>query len=165
MAAEHAAIDMDDVAGLRGAGTQALDDLRVTPGGYETDVLAVGLFRHFEPEVSCQLARLALVKPPEREAKEGKLLARGGEQKIALVALLVGGAVKLPAGRARLAPHIMAGRERRGTEPGGRLQQIVELDLLIAGDARDRRLALKIAVGEFAHHGLGEARLVVEHVV
>ena len=59
----------------------------------------------------------------------------------------------------------MAGRERRGAEPCGRLQQVVELDLLVAGDAGDRRLALEIAVGERAHHRLGEARLVVEHVM
>ena len=41
----------------------------------------------------------------------------------------------------------------------------MELDLLVAGDARDRRLALEIAVGEGAHHRLGEARLVIEHVM
>ena len=59
----------------------------------------------------------------------------------------------------------MTGRERRGAEPFGRLEQVVELDLLIAGDAGDRRLSLEIAVGERAHHRLGEARLVIEHVM
>ena len=59
----------------------------------------------------------------------------------------------------------MAGRERRGAQARGRLQEIVELDLLIAGDAGDRRLALEIAVGERAHHRVGEAALVIEHVM
>ena len=101
MAAEHPAVDMDDIAGLRSARTQALDHLRIAPGGHEADILAVRLLRHRQSEVSGELARLVLLEAAEREAQKAELLARGGEQEIALVALLVGGAVKLPTGARR----------------------------------------------------------------
>ena len=120
MAAENPAVDMDDVPRLGGSRAQALDHFRVAPGGHETDVLAVRLLRHFEAEVSCQLARRILVERAEREPQEGKLLARGGEQEIALVALLVGGAVKLPsAGRPARSAHSdrWPAPRRRGLRP------------------------------------------------
>ena len=118
-----------------------------------------------KPKISGKLPRLVLLQAAERKSEKAELLARGGEQEIALVALLVGGAVELPPRGAWLAPDIMAGRQRRGAQPRGRLQQVVKLDLLVAGYARDWRLALEIAVGERAHHRLGEPRLVVEHVM
>jgi hypothetical protein len=55
--------------------------------------------------------------------------------------------------------------QRRSSKPSRRLQKISELDLLIAGDAGNRRLALEVAIGEFAHHRRGEARLIVEHIM
>src|SRR6185312_17525526 len=95
MPAEHPAIDMDDVAWLGGARTQTLDHLRVASGWHEADVLAVRLLRHGEPEVARELPRLVLLEGAKREAQEAELLARGGEQEIALVALFVCGAIKL----------------------------------------------------------------------
>ena len=139
--------------------------LRVAAGGHEADVLAVGLRRRRQPEVAGELARRVLLQIAKREAQEAELLARGREQEIALVALGIAAPVKLEAGPARLAPHIMAGGERRGAELLGGLQQVAELDLLIAGDARHRRLAGEIAVGERVHHVLREPRLIVEHVM
>ena len=59
----------------------------------------------------------------------------------------------------------MAGRQRLGAEFARGLQQIAELDRLIALDARHRRLAGDIAVGETVDHRLLEAALVVEHVM
>ena len=47
---------------------------------------------------------------------------------------------------------------------GGR-EQIVELDALVAGDARDRGLARGVACGEGVDHGRPEALLVVEHIM
>src|SRR5262249_9118719 len=84
---------------------------------------------------------------------------------IALVALGVLRSVKLEAPQARPAPDIMTGSERRGAELLRGLQQILELDLLVADHARHRRLAGKIAVGELAHDSLGEPRLVIEDIV
>src|SRR5262249_11430411 len=44
-------------------------------------------------------------------------------------------------------------------------EQVVELDRLVALDARHRRLARRVALGEAVDHRLLEAALVVEHVV
>ena len=59
----------------------------------------------------------------------------------------------------------MAGRQHVGAELLGRVEKIAELDLLVAGDARDRRLAGGVAFGEAVDDGGGKAALVVEHVV
>ena len=59
----------------------------------------------------------------------------------------------------------MAGREHAGAELLGGAEQIVELDGLVAGNARHRRLARGIAFGEGLDHRLLEAGLVVENVM
>jgi hypothetical protein len=60
---------------------------------------------------------------------------------------------------------IVPGGESVGAElPGGR-QQIGELDRLVAGDARDRRFAGNIALGEGIDHRLAEPLLVVQHIM
>ncbi len=61
--------------------------------------------------------------------------------------------------------NVVAGRQRLRAEIARRLEQVVELDLLIAGHARDRRLAGDVAVGKGMHDRVGEAALVVEHVM
>ncbi len=61
--------------------------------------------------------------------------------------------------------NVMAGRKRLGAEIARRLEEVVKLDLLIARHARDRRLAGDVALGERIHDGVGEAALVVEHVM
>ena len=59
----------------------------------------------------------------------------------------------------------MPGGERLSVQLLRRGKQLVELDLLVAGDTRDRRLAGNVAVGESLHDGRLEALLVVENVV
>ena len=59
----------------------------------------------------------------------------------------------------------MAGRQRVGAEILGGVEQIGELDELVAGDAGHRRLAAGVALGESVDHLLAEAALVVEHVM
>ena len=93
------------------------------------------------------------------------LRACRGEQEIALVALGIDGAVELGAAGPVAPLDVMAGREHVRAELARRLQEIAELDLLVAGDARHGRLAGRVAVGELAHDGGGEACLVIEHVV
>ena len=97
VAAEHAPIHMHDVARLGGPWAKPLDDVRVASGGHEADVLAIGLLRRGETEVARELARRFLVQIAKRKAQELELLARGGEQEIALVALGVAGPVELEA--------------------------------------------------------------------
>ncbi len=55
----------------------------------------------------------------------------------------------------------MSGRHDVGGEIAGGLEQILELDRLVAGDARHRRLPGHIALGEGLHHLAAEALLIV----
>ncbi len=68
VAAEHAAVEMDDLAGLRGAGPQPLDDVAVAPLRHEADVLAVGLVGDREAELAGERARLVLVAARRAES-------------------------------------------------------------------------------------------------
>ena len=113
-----------------------------------------------------QLAHLRLGQAAEREAQHGELLARRGEQKIALVALGIGGAIKrAPARRVLARDDIVAGRQRVGAQIPGGFEQIGEFDVLVAGDAGDRRLAGDIGARERLDHPLAKPRLIVEHIM
>ena len=59
----------------------------------------------------------------------------------------------------------MAGGERIRAELLRGLEEVGELDRLVAGDAGHRRLARGIAVGEAVDHRVPEALLVVEGIV
>ena len=59
----------------------------------------------------------------------------------------------------------MAGRQRAGAELARGFEQVAKLDALVAADARHRRLAAAIAVGEILDHRFAKARLVIEHVM
>src|SRR4029077_11932374 len=165
MTTKHPAIGMDDIAGLRRTRAQPLDDLRVAASRHEADVLAIRFLRRHQPKFARDISRLLFGQIAKREAQEVELLEWRGEQEIALVALLVLGAVEIEAVSPRSAPDIMSGRERSRAEILCGLQHIGELDLLVAGNARHRGLALEIAVGKRAHHLVGEALFVVQHVM
>ena len=59
----------------------------------------------------------------------------------------------------------MPGRQHLRAELARGAEQVGELDRPVALDARHRRLARRIALGEAVDHGFLEARLVVEHVM
>ena len=59
----------------------------------------------------------------------------------------------------------MAGRQHLGAELARGLQQVAELDRLIAVHARHRRFAGHVALGETVDHRFLEAALVVEDVM
>jgi len=59
----------------------------------------------------------------------------------------------------------MAGRERRRAEFARSLEQIAKLDRTVALDARHRRLAGSIAVGEIVDHRFAKTILVIQHVM
>src|SRR6185503_6638233 len=60
---------------------------------------------------------------------------------------------------------VVPGGERIRSQLQGGVEQVGELDLLVAGDAGDGRLARRVAVGEGLDHAGPEARLVVQNVV
>jgi len=116
MAAEDAAVEVDDIAGLDRAGTEPGDQRRIVPGRHEADVLAVGLVRHRQGETRRQGTCFRLGHLAEGKAQEIELVAGRREQEIALVAAGVDGAVKLGPRRADDAANVMPGRQRDGTE-------------------------------------------------
>ena len=125
MAPQHAAVDMDDVAGLRGAGPQLLDHPGVAPLRDEADVLAVGLLRHGQPKLAGQPRTSLLAMPPRGNSQPVELRPRGGEQEVALVAVGIAGAVELGAAGAVAPLDVVAGGQRArrrapGRSPAGR---------------------------------------------
>src|SRR6516225_5948 len=163
--AEHATIDMHDVAGFRGAGLEALDHARVAPLWHEADVLTVRLVGHGQPEAARQIAYLGLAVAAKGKAQPRKLRARGREQEVALVALRVAGTIELGPDGPLSQLDVVAGGEGVGFEFARGREQIVELDLLVADHARDWRPPRRIAVHEGLHDGGPKALLVIEHVV
>src|SRR6266581_5878697 len=133
MPAQHPAVEIDDLARLRGAGPQPLDDVGITAGRDEADVLAVVLVRHRQIEPAGKLADLGFRALAEREAQMLELLARGREQEIALVTLGLARAVEraLPV-RQPAAGDVMAGGQHARAELARGAQKIVELDGLVA---------------------------------
>jgi hypothetical protein len=156
---------MHDIARLHRAGLQLLDHVGVAALRHEADVLAVLLLRYREAKLARDRPRLVLGQVAEREAQEVELLLGRGEQKVALVAVQVDRTEQRPPPRDRARSHIMAGGHCTRAELAGRLQQIGELDGLIAGHAGDRRLAARVAVGERLYHRFAETRLVIQHVM
>ena len=141
VAADHATLQIDDLAGLDRLGPELLHDSGVVAAGHEADVLAVGLLRHRQVEALGQRPRLALGQMAERKAQVVELLLRRAEQEVALIACRIGAAMQF---RPRLAPealNIVAGRQRLGTEVACGPEQVAELHGAIAGDAGHRRLA------------------------
>ncbi len=125
-----------------------------------------GLSATARPSSAATCAHLRLFQAAQGKAQEIQLVAGGGEQEVALVAGRIDGAVQVggPPGRA-IAAHIVAGGQGRGAQVAGHLQQVAELDRLVAAHAGDRRLAAQIGVGEILDHRVAEAAFVVEHIV
>src|SRR5262249_5395257 len=117
MSAQHAAVEMDDVARLGRAGLEPLDHLGVAARRHEADVLAVVLVGDREAEPARQLARLRLGLVAEREAQHLELIARGGKEEIALIALLLARTIERAAAiRERPRGDVMSGRQHLGAE-------------------------------------------------
>src|SRR5262249_39374524 len=129
MSAQQAAVEIDDVARPGRAGLEPLDHLGVAARWHEADVLAVVLVGNREAEPARQLARLRLGLVAEREAQHLELLARGGKEEIALIALLLACAIERAAAvRERPRGDVMSGRQHPGAELARGRKQIAELD-------------------------------------
>src|SRR5215470_543162 len=125
MAAEHAALEIHDLARSGGAGTQLFNDVGIAAVWHKTDVLAVLFIGDAEPEPARQFARLRLGAIAQREAQQNELRARRREQEIALVALGFTGAVERAAAFGQpTRSDVMASRQHRGSELARGHQQI-----------------------------------------
>ena len=165
MLAEHAAVEVDDLAGRRRLRAQPLDQPGIIAVGDEADVLAVGLGRDRQAGLGRDPAHLVLGQVAERKAQEIELLARRPVEEIALVAARIGAPVELGPPSPDDSPHIMAGGEAIGAELAREGDEVGELHPLVAQRARDRRSATRIFVGEAVDHARAEAAFVVEHIM
>ncbi len=165
VAAERAAVGVDDVAGLGRVGAEAGDEVAVVALRDEADVLALGLVGERQAEAAGVGAGLGLGQAAQGKAQESQLLGGGGEEEVALVLGGVGGLVQLGAGRPVDTQRVVAGGECLGPQVAGGGQEVAELDPLVAADAGDRSAAFGVAVDEVVDDGGAEALLEVEDVV
>ena len=147
VAAEHAPVDMDDVARRGRSRLQLGDDVEIAPLRHEADVLAVGLGGDRHAHLPGERADLGLGHAAERKAQIVHLFLRGREQEIALVAIGVERPVERPVAAAR-GPRadVVAGGQGCRAQFARRLQKVGELDRLVARHAGDGRLAGQIAL-------------------
>src|SRR5438132_916833 len=168
MAAEHAAILIDNVARLRRFGLEPCDHIGIAAVGNKADILAVGLVSHSQPKLGSDAPGFAFGQPAKGKAQIVDLRLRRGEQEIALVARHIGGCQEIAMARA-VAPcsavDIMTGRERRGAKLLGTGDKIGELDGLVAADTRHRSCAAEIARDEIVDYRGAETRLEIEHIM
>ena len=82
-----------------------------------------------------------------------------------IAARIFGAKQRAAAGAVRARNNIMPGRENIGAKRLRRIEEIGELDIAVAGDAGNRRLALDIALGEAVDDLFAEPLLVIEHVM
>src|SRR5262249_57003355 len=94
MAAEHAAVQIDDLAGSGGARTQPFDHIGITTVWHETDVLAVLFVGDREAEAAGQNAGVPFRATTPSEKQQIERRARLRQQEIALIALRLAGAVE-----------------------------------------------------------------------
>src|SRR3974377_1123519 len=92
-----------------------------------------------KPKLACELARLRLAAVAERKAQHFELLARGAEQEITLIALLLARPIERAAARRQASRRdIVAGRQRLGAQLASGAEQIMKLDRHVAVGAKNR---------------------------
>ena len=165
MAAQHPAVEMHDLAPRHRLGMHLLDHVGVLALRHKADVLAVVLFGDFEPELARQLPHRGLAHPAQRKPQELQLRLGRRKQEIALVAPGIDRPEQPPLAALEPALHIVPRRQHIGAELLRHLHQVDELHRLVARNARHRRLALPVGIGERLHHRVLEALFIVEHVV
>src|SRR5437763_12951783 len=72
--AQHSPVEIDNIAGLGGAGLEPLDDVRVAAPRHEKDVLAVVLDSDRKAETAGKLPRLPLCLDAHRKPQHLELL-------------------------------------------------------------------------------------------
>ena len=166
MASEHPAINMHDVARHRRARRQAFDEIAVSAGWHEANILAVGFIGDRQAKPAGEGADLGFFHIAERKPQQLELRLGRREQEIALIAGKVIRAVERTIARSfKPGRHVMAGRQDIGAEVLRRFKQIGEFDFAIAGNARYGRLPRRITLRERRDDLALEPLLVVEHIM
>ena len=108
-----------------------------------------------------------LVSRPKRKERVGKLLLREAEEEIGLVLGQIGGALENPALRVgvELVNRIMAGGDAVGADAARGLEQLVELEVVVAERAWDGRAPGEVLGDKWPDDCLFEALLLIDDVV
>src|SRR5262249_39052055 len=167
VAPEHAARGVDDLALTRQrARLRALHRARVVAVGNEADLLALGLLRGGEPERARALAHLGLGHRAERKVRGAELRLREPEQEVGLVLVGIDRAPQpaQPGLWVAIDARVVPRGHRAGAEYLRALEQVLELEALIARHARDWRASREIGARELIDHLALEALAVVRDV-
>ena len=172
MFGQCAAVGRDDLAPRALARRTLLaeigvDERGVVAVGHEANLLAVALSRHREAHLAGHLAHPRLPVLAQREQRPRQLLLRQTPQKIGLIARFVHRAIEqMPAGTlVEPQARVMARRDPHRAERGGHLQELIELDEVVAQRARNRRAPRQILVNEGPHHLALEPLFEIHHVI
>src|ERR1700732_3521045 len=157
---------MHNLAGQRRAWRQAFDEIAVSAGWHETNILAVGFIGNRQAEPAGEGADLRLFHIAERKPQQLEVRLGRRVLEIALHAGNVMGQVEGAMARG-FGPgrHVMAGRQDIGAEVLRRFKQIGEFDFAVASDARYGRLARRITLRERRDDLAPEPLLVVKDIV
>ena len=167
MTAEHVSSHVDDGAGAEDAGVAPPQEAAIVAVGHEADLLAVRLVGRHQAEPPRVLAHLVLRQIADGKARGGELRLGERPQEVTLVLAAIARAQEREAFRARVALHarVVSGGHRSGVPRARAREQGAELQLAIAGHARDRRAAARIAVGERCDDGPVELLRHVQQVI
>ena len=152
---------------VSGFGLVGLDEAHVVARRNEADFLALGLFGDGQLLAARDFAHFLLGHFAEREQAVRELLLRQAKQKIRLVLLRVDGAQQaIAAGRfVEADARVVAGGDAVGADLLRGHQQLLELDVVVAQRAGNRRAPGEIVLHEGAHHGVLEEPLEIHDVV
>ena len=121
--------------------------------------------RRRQREVRGECPHLGLRHVAEREARARQLVLVEDPQEVGLVLVRIGGAHEAPTAVAVLEAGVVAGGDRIGSVGGqAAAQELVELDVLVAGLARVRGGAVEVGVDEGVDDPGTELALDVEDV-
>ena len=123
------------------------------------------LLRNGEAKLARDGARFILGQLAERKAQELKLLGGSRKKEVALVAIEIDRTEQGAPPAEFAGADVMAGGHCGGAELARGLQEIRELDRLVAHHAGDGGLAVGVALRKRPDHRIAEALLVVEHVM
>ena len=164
MPAQHVAGVVHDVA--RPFVSPLAQEFTVVAGGYEADVLAVGLVGVGKAGFGGQIADLRLGVAAHGHQGGGELFLPHPEEDVGLVLVGVHAATQGPVvSTVGFDAGVVAGGDVAGLKHPGALGQEAELDLVVAGDARVGRASALVLAAEVVDDEAAELALHVEHVV
>src|SRR5581483_7164788 len=144
-----------------------IDKTLVIAARYKTNLLRIGLLGKRESILVGTHAHLRLRHVPQREQRLAELLLRKPKEEVALILGVIASAQQQPASSLLgvLDARIVTGRQHVGADLACGNQKLIELQVIVAETARNRRTSGEILVHERTNHVALEALLMVHDVV